>query len=138
MSKTLANNAGFYNMKILLVDDDEFVRMLLTEQMRSEDLNVSACKSADEALQSLENESFDILISDIVMPDKDGGQLMKQVKETYPDLPVLAITGGVENAATDYAHYAEFFADASLVKPIKKDDLIFTIKQLVNKKKVSY
>ncbi len=124
-------------MNILLVDDDEFVRSLLTEQLRSEDYDVTPCRNAEEALQALEDSSFDLMISDIVMPGKDGGQLMKQVKDSNPDLPILAITGGLEgmeNTAVDYAHYADFFADESLVKPIKKDDLIFTVRQLTKKK----
>lgn len=117
-------------MKILLVDDDEFVRTLLVEQLRSEGFDVTPKNNVDAAMSALDECDFDLLISDIVMPGKDGGQLMKYVKTKGMKLPILAITGGVENAQTDYAHYADFFADETLVKPIKKDDLIETVRRL--------
>ncbi len=121
-------------MKILLVDDDEFVRTLLEEHLHSEGFDVTSKNNVDDAMVSLDGGDFDLLISDIVMPGKDGGQLMKHVKESGVNLPILAITGGVENAQEDYAHYADFFADETLVKPIKKEELIQVVRRLAGGK----
>lgn len=117
-------------MKILLVDDDEFVRTLILEQLKDEGFDVTEENNVDDAINLIAGNQFDLLITDIVMPHKDGGQLMKHVREKAPNLPILAITGGVENAQEDYAHYADLFADATLIKPIKKDELIETVKRL--------
>lgn len=119
-------------MKILLVDDDQFVRTLLLEQLSSAGFKVTPENNVDDAIKILEKESFDLLITDIVMPHKDGAALMKYVKENAANLPILAITAGVENAQQDYLDYADFYADATLMKPIKKDELIATVKRLVS------
>ena len=60
---------------------------------------------------------FDLVITDIVMPGLDGAKLAQHVKDMKPHIPVIAITGGVENATADYAHYADMFSDETLSKP---------------------
>jgi DNA-binding response OmpR family regulator len=72
------------------------------------------------------------VITDIVLPEKDGTELIKYIKASGDTLPVLAITGGVENAAEDYRHYADFFATKTLVKPIQKDVLLQAVKELTS------
>ena len=117
-------------MKILLVDDDAFVRTLLLDYLQSEGYDVVSENNVDDALETLEEGGFGLLITDIVMPHKDGGQLMKHIRQSGIDLPMIAITGGVENAQEDYVNYADLFADKTLIKPIKKDELLATVKAL--------
>ncbi|MCB9990851.1 MAG: response regulator [Rhodospirillales bacterium] len=117
-------------MKILLVDDDEFVRTLLLDQLTDEGYDVVAENNVDDALVLLSRDSYDLLITDIVMPHKDGGQLMQQARQGGYAGPIIAITGGFSNAQEDYANYADLFADKTFVKPIAKDDLIAAIREL--------
>lgn len=118
-------------MKILLVEDNAFVKAVVAGQLEQEQYQVVAVNNVADALKALAEEEFSLLITDIVLPGADGGQLMKQVRQQSPEMPILAITGGVENAAEDYAHYADLFADKTLVKPIKKDDLLSTVAALI-------
>ena len=117
-------------MKILLVDDDEFVRALITEQLKNEDFVITQESNVDNAITLLDSQSFDLLITDIMMPNKDGGDLMRYVKQQGLSMPILAITGGIENAQEDYQHYADMFADKTLVKPVSQEDLLSAIKEL--------
>ena len=117
-------------MKLLIVDDNAFILKVIEQMLDGEGHDITAKSNVDDAIANLETAPCDLVITDIVMPEKDGTKLAQFVKSKKPEIPVLAITGGVENAAQDYAHYAEMFADEVLQKPLKKDELIATIAKL--------
>lgn len=118
-------------MKILLVEDDNYVRMVLKRHLEDGGHMVDDKACVDEAMEALDNnEKYNLLITDILMPHKDGGYLMKYIISKKIKLPILAITGGFENAIDDYLHYADFFADETMMKPIAKNDLLDTVDRL--------
>jgi len=86
--------------KILLVDDNSQFRSIIAESLKSEDEGFSVSVSGDgvSALELLEIEQFDILITDINMPHMDGIALFHKVKELYPELPVVVISGFIHNS----------------------------------------
>ena len=89
--------------KILLVDDNAPFRYLITEILKYDDEDFSVSVSGDgvSALASLEIEQFDVLITDINMPHMDGIALFHKVRELYPQLPVVFISGFVNNSLSD-------------------------------------
>ncbi|GJL85084.1 MAG: hypothetical protein DHS20C02_08590 [Micavibrio sp.] len=118
-------------MNILVVDDNQYVLEVISFMLKEEDYTLETCGSVDEAIEVLEaGEEYGLVITDIVLPEKDGTKLAQYVKDKHPTIPVLAITGGVENATEDYVNYADMFADETMAKPLKKDELITTIKRL--------
>lgn len=117
-------------MHILLVEDDEFVRAVMVKQLESDGHSVYDVDSAEAGAEALSNIDFDLLITDIILPNADGGQLMKFVKGKGFNIPIIAITGGLENAPEDYANYGDLLADKTMIKPIAKEDLIKTVRQL--------
>ncbi len=119
-------------MRILAVDDDQFILELLQNMLeREEGFEVEVCGSSEEAKAILEKDhSFNIVITDVVMPGEDGTRLARYIKDKDPSFPVIAITGGIENARQDYVHYADMFADKTLAKPFNKDELVETINRL--------
>ncbi len=118
-------------MRILIVDDNQFILEVIQKMLSDEPHELFTENNVDDAISFIEsNENCDLVITDIVMPEKDGTKLAQYVKKHSPSIPVLAITGGVENAVEDYAIYAEMFADEVLKKPLKKDELIETINRL--------
>jgi len=119
-------------MNILLVEDDEFVRSLLAKHLEEAGYKVNQQNNVDDAMKALGSETFNLLITDIILPHKDGVELMKHVVENVEGLPIIAITGGLENAAQDYQNYADMFAERTLLKPIKKDDLLFYVKEIIS------
>jgi len=122
-------------MKILFVEDNDFVRHLIRDQLTSEGYEVVSAITVDEAIEALKEHTFQMLITDIVLPGKDGVELMKHVRTRGINIPVLAITGGIENAQEDYTNYADMFADQTLTKPIHKDVLIEAITRLCGQDK---
>ena len=84
-----------YEVKILVVDDDSFAcescEMILTET--EAEYTVETTLSAKEALEKIEEEMFDIVIVDLVMPDIDGIEVLQSIRESHPEIIVIMITG---------------------------------------------
>ena len=117
--------------KILVVDDDDLIHELVNSALANDEYEIHHASSVAEALDLFEQESFDILLSDVVMPPgEDGTKLMQFVKTKHPGMPVLAMTGGIENAVNDYVNYADIFADHTLAKPFRKEELLEKLKKV--------
>jgi DNA-binding NtrC family response regulator len=88
--------------KILLVDDEKNIREIYREILTRSGYEVSVAKTAEEAMEQLISQSFDLLITDIRLPGKDGLSLLKEVREIRHDMPSIVITGyGTLQNATD-------------------------------------
>lgn len=105
------------NHKILIVDDDQNLRRLMHETLEAIGyLAVSASDGVD-AIRLVKTEQIDLVIADISMPEMDGLQLLQQVKEFNPRIPVLLITGVNMNNIKDRVY--QYGADAFLDKPFR-------------------
>lgn len=117
-------------MDILVVDDNAFIIEMIRNILGGGEYNVHACHNVDDALQEVEAHSFDLVITDIVMPIRSGVDLIREMKRRGVDTPVLAITGGVENAVNDYVSYADLYADETLPKPFKHSEFVAAVDRL--------
>jgi CheY-like chemotaxis protein len=79
-------------LRILVVDDDAGICQSLRDLLEGEHCCVETVPSARHAMESLERQQFDVVLSDVVMPDMDGYQLYQAVKHTLPNLPVVLMT----------------------------------------------
>ena len=79
--------------KILVVDDQESMRVLLQDMLEEIGYEVSLAEGGMQALKMLEESQFDLVLSDLNMPEMDGSVLLKEIKARYPGLPVVIITG---------------------------------------------
>jgi len=112
--------------KVMVVDDDDLFRSMLTETLSYNDFIPTAVEGGEEALRELENGMVDAVIADIKMPGMNGVALMKHIKEKYPELPVILITGFLLDE-----HLAEISkADNFLRKPFNPDKIIELLKEL--------
>lgn len=118
-------------MKILLVDDDGFMRELIRSVLEPEGFEVTACGDVDQGISALGKEDFDLIISDMVMPGKTGPDFMEHIKRSKINVPVLAITAGVENAVDEYVNYADLFADETMAKPFVHKELVATVRRMI-------
>ena len=80
------------NMKILLIDDDEWIRDSLTLFFESEECNLLALETAEEGLKILNNENYDIIIVDYKLPDMDGLEFFRRIQESHPNAYKILIT----------------------------------------------
>ncbi|OQX22563.1 MAG: two-component system response regulator [Desulfobacteraceae bacterium IS3] len=79
--------------KVLLVDDEHDFVETLAERMRSRGMEVSATTSPIDALKKTETENYDAIILDLMMPEMDGLETLRILKEKNPDLQVILLTG---------------------------------------------
>jgi DNA-binding response OmpR family regulator len=117
-------------MKILVVDDEKNILKLYKAEFEGEGYNVVVANSGKEALDLVESENPDIVTLDILMPDIDGIQVLRQMKEKKPDMPVIMLT------AYDYRDdFSVWVADAYVVKSSDLSNLKTTIKQILESSK---
>lgn len=103
--------------RILVVDDNPTLRSLLVETLDAVGYTVSAAGDGVEALEELrkrEPDDFDLLLTDVKMPNMDGFSLLRKIRRLYPDLPVLFITGVISEEAMAAAS-----PDGFLAKPFR-------------------
>jgi len=79
--------------KVLLVDDEEDLLDAMAERMRNQGLEVSTTTSAWDALVKTEEEPFDAIVIDLMMPEMNGLEVLKTIKDRRPDLKVILLTG---------------------------------------------
>jgi len=109
---------------VLVVDDDVHVQGLLTMMLTRLGFHVTSCHDGKQAVIDLNSKSFDILLTDIIMPDMDGYELIRITKSNHPGIFIVAMTGGGNFKADDYLKMAKpIGADAILEKPFTYDDI---------------
>lgn len=108
--------------KILVVDDEEIVRLSYLRALSGERCKVELVKNGDDALQRMGEHAFDVVLLDQSMPGMDGMTVLKTIKEKWPDSEVIIITGypAVESAKKAVTLGAYDY----LAKPIGPDDVI--------------
>jgi two-component system nitrogen regulation response regulator GlnG len=114
---------------VWIVDDDRSIRWVLQKAVEGVESTVRAFETADSVLEALKLEAPDVLVSDIRMPGIDGLQMLSQVKETHPDLPVIIMTAysDLDSAVSVY----EGGAFEYLPKPFDVDDALELIQRAV-------
>lgn len=120
--------------RILLVDDDVAIRDLYKEALEEEGFTVSTASDGALALRSLKNEPFDLVISDVVMPEKEGIELLSEIRKSFPSLPVIIYSGKFKSGPLDILDLAKRLgAEEVLAKPFRLNELICSVQRVVNK-----
>jgi CheY-like chemotaxis protein len=116
---------------VYFIDDSATMREVIKIAFRRENINVVACHDAATALKEIEASRPDIVITDVIMPDKDGYDVCQHIK-SHPDLaktPVILMSGVVNRAVAERAFAVK--ADELLRKPFQPQDLITRVKNLL-------
>ncbi|MBF0144322.1 MAG: response regulator [Magnetococcales bacterium] len=119
---------------ILVVDDEPQVRNVLKQLLEREGYEVSLADNGTSGLELFREQRPDLLITDVLMPEKSGFQLIRACKRDEPELPVIAITGGGGKYAPELlgATAKDFGADVCLVKPFTNNEVIAAVARLLS------
>jgi CheY-like chemotaxis protein len=117
--------------RILVVDDDEMVLMALNELLKPEGYDVQTISSGVEALKILDENKYDLLMLDLIMPEMDGYELCRRIrqKEGYKETPIVFLTA--KSRDEDRAKGLEAGANLFLSKPISPDKLIHIVSSAI-------
>lgn len=111
---------------VLVVEDDEFLRSLMTHLLKGAGYDVHLAADGEEALRIFESRSFDLVITDILMPKHDGFQFISEIRARNSEVKIIAISGG--SYVRDYLELAnKFGADCCLSKPFTHEEVLETI-----------
>ncbi|MBQ0734595.1 ATP-binding protein [Aquimarina celericrescens] len=128
---------SFSNKKVLIVDDDPSQLALTSEVASLAGLSYDVCKNGIEAISFLQNNEYDLVLTDIQMPKMDGFELLKTIKNnsSYSNLPVIALSG---RTSTSFTEYQEAGFSGSLRKPYAPGELIDLIAEILSVDLVAY
>ena len=115
--------------RVLCVDDDEDFRVMLVTRLRHELIEAKAVGTAAQAISSTQTERFDLYVVDSQLPDLDGFDLCRRIRDVDPDTPILFFSGATDEA--DRKRGIEAGANDYLIKP-DLDGLLASIKQFVS------
>ena len=120
-------------IKILIVDDEVQIRESLKIFLERNGYTISVAADGAEALNIISSETFNLVVMDIIMPEKDGVELLVEIRKDYKNLPVIAMTGGGRIGKQNYLQMAKALgASAVLTKPYDLDDFLMVINELLN------
>lgn len=118
-------------LNLLIIDDDVFFRELVKDILQDYPVMVHEASNGEEGLIVLRQEPIKVVITDIIMPEKEGLESIIEIIQKYPGIKIVAVSGG---GATGSNHYLEMAsslgAHATLAKPFKKEELLELLVQL--------
>ncbi len=115
--------------RILVVDDEESIHLLYKEELEEEGYEVSSAMSGEEALKAFQEAPPDLVILDINMPGMSGIEVLRQMKEQRPDVPVI-LSSAYPEYKQDLASWA---SDDYIVKSFNLDELKASVKKHLEK-----
>ena len=118
--------------RILVVDDVEFVRFVIRKNLESAGHEVTEAENGVEAIAAQDADPFDLIITDIVMPKKDGFETIKELHRRYPETKIIAISGGDRPSGPGMLTDAKTLgAQGVLSKPFGKQQLLQLIDEIL-------
>jgi len=118
--------------QILLVDDEEMVRMQIRASLELEGYEVREASNGREAMDMLASYKPDLMITDILMPEKEGIETIREARQHQADIKIIAISGGVRTENMDFLKIAKRLgADLALPKPFGRQQLLAMVHQLL-------
>ena len=118
--------------KILVIDDEDQIRAMLRQALESSGHEVLEAINGKEGVRIYQEQPADLVITDILMPEKEGIETIMVLKQAHPGMPILAISGGGRSGAMDFLDMARALgADEALQKPFRRAELLEAVNRLI-------
>ena len=118
---------------ILLVDDEEAIRKMMRRILQDDSYEFSEAENGAVAIKKLEAKKFDLIITDVIMPDCDGIELVMNVRKKTPETKVIVMSGGGRVRADHYLQLAEKLGAVSVFeKPFDASELRETVRKYLS------
>jgi YesN/AraC family two-component response regulator len=118
--------------KVLIIDDEPYILLMLKKMLEKAGYEVDLASNGKEGMELFEQHSADLVITDIIMPDKEGLEIILEMKKQRPDLKIIAISGGGRISPESYLECAAHFGAARVFqKPFKQKELVSAVNELI-------
>ena len=116
--------------RIIVIDDDVQIRVLLKEILEQEGYDVVDAPDGLEGVRLYRENPADLVITDIIMPEKEGLEIIRELRTDFPEVKIMAMSGGGRIGPEPYLQIAERLgAKSILTKPIERDELIGAVRE---------
>lgn len=121
-----------HNTCVLIADDDDQYRDMLIQYLTHNGFSTKSAKNGLEVIQAIAISKVDVIITDIIMPHKEGLETIRAIRKTNPELPIIAISGGSHNLMPEYCLKMATVngANETLQKPFSLKELLRCIETL--------
>lgn len=116
---------------ILVCEDDFAIKTMISTKLKQENYSVYTAQNGQEALNLMEKQQIDLIISDIMMPEMDGYEFVQTLRETKHTLPILMITAKSQLESLEEAF--KLGVDDYMVKPLRLEELVLRVKALLRR-----
>lgn len=118
---------------ILIIDDDAVVRETMSRVLKQGGYEVASAPDGTIGVQLYQTLQPDLVVTDILMPEREGIETILDIRRLNPDAPILAISGGGHFMSSDVLHLAaQFGAEATLAKPFNHRQLLTQVKECLS------
>ena len=123
---------GFHVARILVIDDDGDVRTVLREILEAVGHDVLEAANGDAGIRLCHEGPVDLVTTNIVMPEKDGLETIKELRHDFPDVRIVAISGYDKGDRLGYLSLAEEYgAQRTFTKPFRREDIVEAVHDLL-------
>jgi DNA-binding response OmpR family regulator len=118
--------------RILIIDDDHHILMMVKKMLERAGFEVDLASNGDEGLALFKKLSFDLVITDIIMPEKEGLETIREMKRLRSELKIIAMSGGGKVSSENYLSTAKIFGAAKiLTKPFTQKQMVSAVQELL-------
>lgn len=111
--------------KILIIDDDEQVRALLFEILERAGFDIIEAVNGAQGLSLFRAQPADLVITDLIMPEKEGVETILELRQEFPNVRIVAMSGGGRNSCRDYLQIAsQLGARRTIAKPFSRQEIL--------------
>lgn len=125
----MVNSKNKKDINILVIDDDDRILKSIEKQLKDETFNVEFTNDPLVGLDKIEENKYDLVISDIKMKSILGTDVLRVIKTKYSDMPVIILTGYVDDSIMEEARFLG--CNDFLIKPVRKSELLESINKIL-------
>ena len=119
--------------RVLVIDDDEQVRALLYEILERAGFEVVEASNGVEGLKLYRNHPTDLVITDLIMPEKEGVETIMELRSQFPNARIIAISGGQRAGGRDYLPIAaRLGARRTVAKPFSRQEILEAVRETLS------
>ena len=117
--------------KVLVIEDDAGVRATICSMLRRSGYEVVEAVNGFDGMDALRTERVDLVLTDLIMPEQEGIETIRQIRENTPELPVIAMSGWTSRDFSPLHDALAMGADRALQKPFPLDELLAAVRELL-------
>ena len=118
--------------RILIIDDETNILLMLKKMLERAGYEIDLASNGEEGLRLFRNAPSDLVITDIIMPEKEGLETIREMRKMQPEMKIIAMSGGGKISADNYLETAKIFGASRIMeKPFTQQAMVSIVKELL-------